>query len=133
MIKQIYFSMIFFFKKILLTSYFLLLSINTNAENVTVKCHVDEDNSYSFLINTTYKEILWLDQNNQKLKIIAFPDPKNSKSRTIIAAGSNEKKENHIFIIDAVKAVFSVTTNTGYNKGGSCGNKSIFKYEDNKE
>jgi len=132
MTKQICFSIIFFFKRILLKScFFLLLTLNTNAENLTIKCYIDENKSFSFLINTTNKEILWLDENNQKLKIIVFPDLKNIKSRTIIAARSSEKKENHVFVIDTVKAVFSVTTNTGYNKGGSCGNKAIFNYENN--
>lgn len=132
MIKQIYLFMIFFLKRILVkTCFFLLFTLNLNAENITVKCYVDENTSFSFLINTINQEVLWLNENNQKLKIIAFPDPKNNKSRTLIAVGTNVKKENYIFIIDTVKAVFSVTTNKGYNKGGTCGNKSIFNYQDN--
>ena len=63
--------------KILLVSSFLLLLIpfpNIIAKTITVKCYIDKEKSYSFLINKEKKEVLWLDQNNQKLIITVFPD-----------------------------------------------------------
>ena len=50
----------FFIKLILL--FFLNTSVSF-AETITVKCYVDEDLSYSFLLDTQKKEVIWLDGN----------------------------------------------------------------------
>ena len=54
---------------------FFIISITSlNAETVAVKCHIDEEHSYSFLFNFNDKKATWLDQNNQDMIITIFPD-----------------------------------------------------------
>ena len=102
----------------------ILSSTSVKANTVTIKCYIDEDHSYSFLLNKNDKTVLWLDQDNQKMNITIFPDV-NKGGKLLIMGGINSKNEKHTFIIDVVKALFSVTTNLGFNKSGKCGNKSI--------
>ena len=57
-------------KLLLSSTFFLFLFLsNINSETITVKCYIDKEQSYSFLINKEKKEVLWLDQNNQKLQL----------------------------------------------------------------
>ena len=102
----------------------ILSSTSVKANTVTIKCYIDEDHSYSFLLNKNDKTVLWLDQDNKKMNITIFPDV-NIGGKLLIMGGINSKNEKHTFIIDVVKALFSVTTNLGFNKSGKCGNKSI--------
>ena len=102
----------------------ILSSTSVKANTVTIKCYIDEDHSYSFLLNKKDKTVLWLDQDNKKMNITIFPDV-NKGGKLLIMGGINSKNEKHTFIIDVVKALFSVTTNLGFNKSGKCGNKSI--------
>ena len=104
--------------------FFILFIPNLNAETVTVKCYIDEDQSYSFLLDLNEKKVSWLDQNNQNMNISVFPDV-NKGGSLLIMGGVDSKKEKHTFVIDVVKSVVNVITNLGYNKSGKCGNKSI--------
>ena len=104
----------------------ILSSTSVKANTVTIKCYIDEDHSYSFLLNKNDKTVLWLDQDNKKMNITIFPDV-NKGGKLLIMGGINSKNEKHTFIIDVVKALFSVTTNLGFNKSGKCGNKSIIE------
>ena len=121
--------------KLLLVSFFFLLFIslsNIIAETITVKCYIDEEKFYSFLIDKEKKEVLWLDQNNQKLIITIFPDIEKG-ANLMIMGGIDSKKVKHTFILDVTKAIVNVVTNLGYNEAGKCGNKSIFETKDSKE
>ncbi len=104
--------------------FFILFIPNLNAETVTVKCYIDEDHSYSFLLDLNEKKVSWLDQNNQNMNISVFPNVSKGGS-LLIMGGVDSKKEKHTFVIDVVKSVVNVITNLGYNKSGKCGNKSI--------
>ena len=104
--------------------FFILFIPNLNAETVTVKCYIDEDQSYSFLLDLNEKKVSWLDQNNQNMNISVFPNVSKGGS-LLIMGGVDNKKEKHTFVIDVVKSVVNVITNLGYNKSGKCGNKSI--------
>jgi len=104
--------------------FFILFIPNLNAETVTVKCYIDEDHSYSFLLDLNEKKVSWLDQNNQNMNISVFPNVSKGGS-LLIMGGVDNKKEKHTFVIDVVKSVVNVITNLGYNKSGKCGNKSI--------
>ena len=104
--------------------FFILFIPNLNAETVTVKCYIDEDHSYSFLLDLNEKKVSWLDQNNQNMNISVFPDV-NKGGSLLIMGGVDSKKEKHTFVIDVVKSVVNVITNLGYNKSGKCGDKSI--------
>ena len=104
--------------------FFILFIPNLNAETVTVKCYIDEDHSYSFLLDLNEKKVSWLDQNNQNMNISVFPNV-NKGGSLLIMGGVDNKKEKHTFVIDVVKSVVNVITNLGYNKSGKCGNKSI--------
>ena len=120
--------------KLLLVSFFFLLFIslsNIIAETITVKCYMDEEKFYSFLIDKEKKEVLWLDQNNQKLIITIFPDIEKG-GNLMIMGGIDSKKVKHTFILDVTKAIVNVVTNLGYNKAGKCGHKSIFETKDSK-
>ena len=115
---------------ILMTIFFALNFLaNTIAGTITVKCYVDEKKSFSFLINKEKKEILWLDQKNQKMVITVFPDI-DKGGNLIIMGGTGSNNEKHTFILDTTKATVSVITNLGYNKAGKCGDKSIFEKKD---
>ena len=104
--------------------FFILFIPNLNAETVTVKCYIDEDHSYSFLLDLNEKKVSWLDQNNQNMNISVFPNVSKGGS-LLIMGGVDSKNEKHTFVIDVVKSVVNVITNLGYNKSGKCGNKSI--------
>ena len=104
--------------------FFILFIPNLNAETVTVKCYIDEDHSYSFLLDLNEKKVSWLDQNNQNMNISVFPDV-NKGGSLLIMGGVDSKNEKHTFVIDVVKSVVNVITNLGYKKSGKCGNKSI--------
>ena len=117
-------------KLLLSSTFFLFLFLsNINSETITVKCYIDKEKSYSFLINKEKKEVLWLDQNNQKLIITVFPDL-DKGGNLIIMAGTDSKKEKYTFILNTTKAIISIVTNLGNNKSGKCGNKSIFEAKD---
>ena len=103
---------------------FIIFIPNANAETVTVKCYIDEDHSYSFLLNINEKKVNWLDQNNQELVVSIFPNV-DKGGYLLIMGGVGTNKEKHTFVINVVKSIVSVTTNLGYNKSGKCGNKSI--------
>ena len=113
----------FFIKLILL--FFLNTSVSF-AETITVKCYVDEDLSYSFLLDTQKKEVIWLDQNNQKLNVTIFPDV-NKGGYLLIMGGTDNKDEKHTFIVNVVKSILNVRTNLGLNKTAKCGNKAILE------
>ena len=109
---------------------FLLLFIpHLYAETVTVKCYIDEDHSYSFLIDLNEKKATWLDQNNQLMNISVFPNV-DKGGYLLIMGGVNNKNEKHTFVINVVRSVVSVITNLGYNKSGKCGDKSIIEVPD---
>ena len=103
---------------------FIIFIPNANAETVTVKCYIDEDHSYSFLLNINEKKVNWLDQNNQELVVSIFPNV-DKGGYLLIMGGVGTYNEKHTFVINVVKSIVSVTTNLGYNKSGKCGNKSI--------
>ena len=104
--------------------FFILFIPNLNAQTVTVKCYIDEDHSYSFLLNINEKKVNWLDQNNQELVVSIFPNV-DKGGYLLIMGGVGTNNEKHTFVINVVKSIVSVTTNLGYNKSGKCGNKSI--------
>jgi len=108
---------------------FIIFIPNLNAETVTVKCYIDEDHSYSFLLDIEKKKVNWLDQNNQNMNVTIFPNV-DKGGYLLIMGGTGPKNEKHTFIIDVVKSVVSVTTNLGFSKGGKCGNKSIIEAPD---
>ena len=118
-------------KSLFISSFSLLFLFLTNviAQTITVKCHIDDDKSFSFLIDKNKKEVLWLDENNQKLKITIFPIPEKG-GNLLIMGGVNAKKEKHTFILDTRISVLNVVTNLGYKKAGKCGDKSIFEYKE---
>ena len=115
----------------ILITIFFAFNFLTSAigKTITVKCYVDEKKSFSFLINKETKEILWLDQKNQKMNITVFPDI-DKGGNLIIMGGTGPNNEKHTFILDTTKAIVSVITNLGYNKAGKCGDKSIFEKKD---
>ena len=108
---------------------FIIFIPNLNAETVTVKCYIDEDHSYSFLLDIEKKKVNWLDRNNQDMKITIFPNV-DKGGYLLIMGGIGLKNEKHTFIIDVVKSVINVTTNLGFSKSGKCGNKSIITPKD---
>ena len=103
---------------------FIIFIPNLNAKTVTVKCYIDENRSYSFLLDADEKKVNWLDQNNQDMIISIFPDV-DKGGYLLIMGGIGSNNEKHTFIIDVVKSVVSVTTNLGLSKSGKCGNRSI--------
>ena len=108
---------------------FIIFIPNLNAKTVTVKCYIDENRSYSFLLDADEKKVNWLDQNNQDMIISIFPDV-DKGGYLLIMGGVGPENEKHTFIIDVVKSVMSVSTNLGFNKSGKCGNKSIIEAPD---
>ena len=108
---------------------FIIFTTNLYAKTVTVKCYIDEEHSYSFLLNIEEKKVNWLDQNNQDMKITIFPEV-NKGGYLLIMGGIGPGNEKHTFIINVVKSVVSVTTNLGFSKSGKCGNKSIIEAPD---
>ena len=105
---------------------YLILIFNLNADTIAVKCYVDEDKSYSFILDQNEKSVSWVEENNKNLSVIVFPDV-NKGGYLLIMGGANSKNEKFTFIIDVVKSVVNVITNLGYNKSGKCGNKSIIE------
>ena len=117
-------------KKLFNVIVFFVLLINTSkANSIAIKCYIDEEQSYSFLLNKNDKTVSWLDQDNQKMAVTIFPDV-NKGGKLLIMGGIGKNNEKHTFIIDVVKALMSVTTNLGFNKTGKCGNKSIIEPKD---
>ena len=107
----------------------IIFSSNVNANTVTIKCYINEDHSYSFLLNNDKKIVTWLDQNNQNMNITIFPNV-DKGGKLLIMGGVTAKNEKHTFVIDVVKAIMSVVTNLGFNKTGKCGDKSIIEPKD---
>ena len=107
----------------------LIFSSNLNANTVTIKCYIDEDHSYSFLLDNDKKIVTWLDQNNQSMNITIFPNV-DKGGKLLIMGGVSVENEKHTFVIDVVKAIINVVTNLGINKTGKCGDKSIIKPKD---
>ena len=107
----------------------IIFSSNANANTVTIKCYVDEDHFYSFLLDNDKKIVTWLDQNNQSMNITIFPNV-DKGGKLLIMGGVTAKNEKYTFIIDVVKATMNVTTNLGFNKRGKCGDKSIIEPKD---
>jgi len=107
----------------------IIFSSNVNANTVTIKCYIDENNSYSFLLDNDKKIVTWLDQNNQSMNITIFPNV-DKGGKLLIMGGVTAKNEKHTFVIDVVKAIMSVVTNLGFNKTGKCGDKSIIEPKD---
>ena len=105
---------------------FIIFIPKLNAETITVKCYIEEDRSYSFLLNIKEKKVNWLDQNNQDMIISIFPNV-DKGGYLLVMGGVGSNNEKHTFIIDVVKSVLNVTTNLGFNKSGKCGNKSIIE------
>ena len=106
-----------------------IFSSNVNANTVTIKCYINKDHSYSFLLNNDKKIVTWLDQNNQNMNITIFPNV-DKGGKLLIMGGVTAKNEKHTFVIDVVKAIMSVVTNLGFNKTGKCGDKSIIEPKD---
>jgi len=107
----------------------IIFSSNVSANTVTIKCYIDEDHSYSFLLDNDKKIVTWLDQNNQSMNITIFPNV-DKGGKLLIMGGVTAKNEKHTFVIDVVKAIMSVVTNLGFNKTGKCGDKSIIEPKD---
>ena len=105
---------------------FIIFIPKLNAETITIKCYIEEERSYSFLLNIKEKKVNWLDQNNQNMIISVFPNV-GKGGYLLIMGGIGSNNEKHTFIIDVVKSVVNVTTNLGFNKSGTCGNKSIIE------
>ena len=91
---------------------YLILIFNLNADTIAVKCYVDEDKSYSFILDQNEKSVSWVEENNKNLSVIVFPDV-NKGGYLLIMGGANSKNEKFTFIIDVVKSTFSATTNLG--------------------
>mgnify|MGYP001258914193 CR=1 FL=1 len=108
---------------------FIIFAPSLNAETVTVKCYIDEEHSYSFLLDTEKKTVNWLDQNNQNMIISVFPNV-DKGGYLLIMGGNGANNEKHTFIINVVKSIMSVTTNLGFSNSGKCGNKSIIEAKD---
>ena len=106
-----------------------IFSSKVNANTVTIKCYINEDHSYSFLLNNDKKIVTWLDQNNQNMNITIFPNV-DKGGKLLIMGGVTTKNEKYTFIIDVVKATMNVVTNLGFNKTGKCGDKSIIEPKD---
>ena len=106
-----------------------IFSSNVNANTVTIKCYINEDHSYSFLLNNDKKIVTWLDQNNQSMNITIFPNV-DKGGKLLIMGGVTAKNEKYTFIIDVVKATMNVATNLGFNKRGKCGDNSIIEPKD---
>ena len=106
-----------------------IFSSNVKANTVTIKCYINEDHSYSFLLDNDKKIVTWLDQNNQSMNITIFPNV-DKGGKLLIMGGVTAKNEKHTFVIDVVKAIMSVVTNLGFNKTGKCGDKSIIEPKD---
>ena len=70
-----------------------------------------------------------MDENNQKLILIIYPDT-NKGASLLIMAGTSSEKEKHTFVLDVKKSMLSITTNLGFNKAAQCGNKSIFEFKE---
>ena len=104
----------------------IIFSSNVNANTVTIKCYIDEDHSYSFLLDNDKKIVTWLDQNNQSMNITIFPNV-DKGGKLLIMGGVTAENEKYTFIIDVVKATMNVATNLGFNTTGKCGNKSIIE------
>ena len=113
----------FLIKSIIL---FLFFTSTLRAETITIKCHIDEEHSYSFILNLEEKSVNWLDEDNKKMNVTIFPDV-NNNGYLLIMGGTSSKNEKHTFIINVVKSLVSVTTNLGFNKSGKCGNKAIIE------
>ena len=47
----------------------ILSSTSVKANTVTIKCYIDEEHTYSFLLNKTDKTVVWLDQDNKNMNI----------------------------------------------------------------
>ena len=109
--------------------FFVVFISNLKAETVTAKCYIDEDHSYSFLLDNDKKIVTWLDQNNQSMNITIFPNV-DKGGKLLIMGGVTAKNEKHTFVIDVVKAIMSVVTILGFNKTGKCGDKSIIEPKD---
>ena len=107
----------------------IIFSSKVNANTVTIKCYIDEDHSYSFLLDNDKKTVTWLDQNNQSMNITIFPNV-DKGGKLLIMGGVTAENEKYTFIIDVVKAIMSVVTNLGFNKTGKCGDKSIIEPKD---
>ena len=107
----------------------IIFSSNVDANTVTIKCYIDEDHSYSFLLDNDKKIVTWLDQNNQNMNITIFPNV-DKGGKILIMGGVTAKNEKHTFVIDVVKSIMSVVTNLGFNKTGKCGDKSIIEPKD---
>ncbi len=105
---------------------YLILIFNLNADTIAVKCYVDEDKSYSFILDQNEKSVSWVEENNKNLSVIVFPDV-NKGGYLLIMGGANSKNEKFTFIIDVVKSTFSATTNLGNSDKGNCGNKAIIE------
>tara|TARA_Y100000590_G_scaffold413084_1_gene508591 strand:+ start:2037 stop:2408 length:372 start_codon:yes stop_codon:yes gene_type:complete len=108
---------------------FIIFISGLKAETVTFKCHIDEEKSYSFILDKKEKKVQWLDQNNQNMNVAIFPDV-DKGGYLLIMGGVGSKDEKHTFVINVVKSVVSVTTNLGYNKSGKCGNRAIIEPKD---
>ena len=105
---------------------FLIATPNLKAETITVKCYIEEDRSYSFLLNIKEKKVNWLDQNNQNMIVSIFPNV-DKGGYLLIMGGVGPNNEKYTFIINVVRSVVSVTTNLGLKKSGKCGDKSIIE------
>tara|TARA_B100000029_G_scaffold516397_1_gene629445 strand:+ start:7160 stop:7528 length:369 start_codon:yes stop_codon:yes gene_type:complete len=105
---------------------YLIFCLNLNANTVAAKCHVDENKSYSFILDQNEKSVTWVEENNQKLSVMVFPDV-NKGGYLLIMGGANSKNEKFTFVINVVKSTFSATTNQGKSEKGNCGNKSIIE------
>ena len=105
---------------------YLILIFNLNADTIAVKCYVDEDKSYSFILDQNEKSVSWVEENNKNLSVIVFPDV-NKGGYLLIMGGANSKNEKFTFIIDVVKSTFSATTNLGNSDKGNSGNKAIIE------
>ena len=108
---------------------FLVFTSNLKAENITVKCYLEDEKSYTFLFDTKEKTVKWLDQDNQNMQVTIFPDVEKG-ARLLIMGGVGPNNEKHTFVMDVVKSVVSVNTNLGFNAAGKCGNKSIIEPPD---
>ena len=107
----------------------VIFSSNVNANTITIKCYIDEDHSYMFVLNNEKKIVTWLDQNNQSMNVTIFPNV-DKGGKLLIMGGVTAENEKYTFIIDVVKATMNVTTNLGFNTTGKCGNKSIIEPKD---
>ena len=81
----------------------IIFSSNLNANTVTIKCYIDEDHSYSFLLDNDKKTVTWLDQNNQSMNVTIFPNVDKGGKLLIMGGCRMRKMKNTLSLLMLLK------------------------------